>query len=653
MQYPRIPRSERLRWATAMADVRDETVLVTGGSGFLGGWCVIELLRRGYTVRTTVRSLSREDQVRAAVGSEVDPGDRLTVLAADLTSDDGWPEAVNGCDYVLHVASPFPPKQPKDPDELIVPARDGTLRVLAMSLDAGVKRVVLTSSVAAIRLAEGAPVRPLDETDWTDPDSPGLTPYVRSKTIAELAAWEMARERGAEDRLAVVNPGAIIGPVLNDDVSYSLQAVQRLLDGSPGVPQLGFSLVDVRDVADLELRAMTSPEAGGQRFIAATKFLWMADIGAVLRERLGDRASKVPTRTIPNLLVRAMALFDPGIRSVVGGLGKRSELSSEKARSSLGWSPRPIEDTITETGETLIRHGAAAPRPSASGSRRLVYSLAIPHRHRWGGTVAVMAPGAFDVVVVGASIGGCTAARLFALSGARVALIERRPDPDAYKVVCTHQILSSAVPTMDRLGLTAADREAGRDPQLPRRLDAVERVDRVPRRRPARVRRHPANARPAAARARRGYAGRGSDGRAHGDRPARRRRPPGRREVAKAPTGAAQRIGARLVVAADGRGSTVARLARVPGRVRPHNRFFYFAYWRGLRPVTNRARVWFLDPEGAAAFPNEDDLTVLAAVPHRSRMAEFRADPEGFLRAVDRRPPGRPRHREAASGSRS
>ena len=151
-----------------------QTVLVTGGSGFLGGWCVIELLRRGYTVRTTVRSLSREAQVRAMVGSEVDPGDRLTVLAADLTSDEGWPEAVGGCDYVLHVASPFPPKQPKDPDELILPAREGTLRVLRASLDAGVKRVVVTSSVAAIRLSEGAAVRPLDERDWTDPDSPGL-----------------------------------------------------------------------------------------------------------------------------------------------------------------------------------------------------------------------------------------------------------------------------------------------------------------------------------------------------------------------------------------------------------------------------------------------------------------------------------------------
>ena len=342
-----------------MAESRG-TALVTGGSGFLGGWCVVELLRRGYTVKTTVRSLHREAQVRAAVASVVDPDDRLAVLAADLTRDDGWPEAVEGCDYVLHVASPFPPKQPKDPDELILPAREGTLRVLRASLDAGVKRIVVTSSIAAIRLSKDAAARPLNEGDWTDPDSPGLTPYVRSKAIAELAAWDLVRERGEEDRLAVVNPGAIIGPVLNDDLSYSLQAVQRLLGGTPGVPRLGFSLVDVRDVADLEIRAMTAPEAGGERFIAVTRFLWMAEIGEVLRERLGEEAAKVPTRTIPNLLVRGMALFDPGIRSVVGGLGKRTELSSEKARSVLGWAPRPIESTIAETGETLIREGVVA-----------------------------------------------------------------------------------------------------------------------------------------------------------------------------------------------------------------------------------------------------------------------------------------------------
>jgi dihydroflavonol-4-reductase len=310
-------------------------------------------------VRTTVRSLSREAQVRAAVGSEVDPGDRMTVLAADLTRDEGWAEAVRGCDYVLHVASPFPPKQPKDPDELIVPAREGTLRVLRAALDAGVKRVVVTSSVAAVR-ADGSEPRPLDERDWTDPDSPGLTPYLRSKTIAERAAWDLVRERGEQDRLAVVNPGAILGPVLNDDLSYSLQAVQRLLKGVPGAPRLGFSVVDVRDVADLEIRAMTAPEAGGERFIATTQFLWMAEIAAVLRDRLGERASKAPTRTLPNVIVRGMALFDPGIRSVVGSLGKRTELSSEKARTSLEWSPRPVEDTIAETGDSLIRQGAVS-----------------------------------------------------------------------------------------------------------------------------------------------------------------------------------------------------------------------------------------------------------------------------------------------------
>src|SRR5439155_7004886 len=214
----------------------EQTVLVTGGSGYLGGWCLVELLRRGHRARTTLRSPAREAEVRAMVGSQVDADERLSVFTADLTADAGWQEAVAGCDYVLHVASPFPPSQPKDPDELIVPAREGTLRVLGASLDAGVKRVVVTSSVAAIRLAEGAAARPLDETDWTDPDSPGLTPYVRSKTIAEQAAWDLVRERGDEDRLSVVNPGAIIGPVLNDDLSYALQAGQRLLEGRPGAP---------------------------------------------------------------------------------------------------------------------------------------------------------------------------------------------------------------------------------------------------------------------------------------------------------------------------------------------------------------------------------------------------------------------------------
>lgn len=335
----------------------DETVLVTGGSGFLGGWCAIELLRRGYRVRTTVRSLAREPEVRAGIAAETDPGDRLSVLAADLTNDAGWPEAVGGCAYVLHVASPFPPAQPKDADELIVPARDGTLRVLRAGLEAGVRRIVITSSVAAIRNSGGGPPsRPLTEEDWTDPEAPGLTPYVLSKTIAEQAAWEMVREAGQADRLATINPVAIIGPVLGADRSYSLQAIERMLRGMPGLPRLGFSFIDVRDVAALEVIAMTAPNAGGERFIATGPFLWMSEVAEILRERLGEDARKVPRRQIPDLLVRAMARFDPGIRSVSGDLGKKVTYSSEKAKQRLDWSPRPIEDSIVECAQSLIRH---------------------------------------------------------------------------------------------------------------------------------------------------------------------------------------------------------------------------------------------------------------------------------------------------------
>jgi len=330
---------------------------VTGGTGFLGGWCVAELLKRGHEVRTTVRDLAREQAVRDAVAAAgAQDGARLTVHAADLTSDDGWAQAADGCRYVLHVASPFPPVQPKDPDELIVPARDGALRVLRAALDAGVERVVMTSSVAAIRgKRPSTPQTPWTEADWTDGNDTSRTPYVRSKTLAEQAAWEHVRGVGAEDRLAVVNPGAIIGPALNDDHSYSLQAIQRLINGSmPAAPRLGFTFVDVRDVAELHMLAMTSPAAGGERFIAADEFLWVADVARVLRERLGDQASKVPTRVAPNVLIRALALFDGSLRSVIGDLGKRQWFSSEKARSLLGWQPRPVEDSIEETARSLI-----------------------------------------------------------------------------------------------------------------------------------------------------------------------------------------------------------------------------------------------------------------------------------------------------------
>lgn len=332
------------------------TVLVTGGTGFLGGWCVASLLERGYDVRTTVRDLARERAVRDSVeAAGVDPGSRLAVLAADLMSDTGWAEAVASCRYVLHVASPFPPVQPKDPDELIVPARDGALRVLRAALDAGVERVAMTSSVAAIRSArESSAAAPYTEADWTDGADPARTPYVRSKTIAEQAAWEHVRAAGTEDRLATINPGAIIGPAPGDDHSYSLQVIQRLLDGLPAMPRLGFTFVDVRDVADLHIRALTDAAAGGERFIAADRFLWMAEVAAILRERLGDAAKKVPTRVAPNLAIRAMALFDGSIRSVVSDLGRQSWFSSEKARGTLGWAPRPVEDSIEDCARSLI-----------------------------------------------------------------------------------------------------------------------------------------------------------------------------------------------------------------------------------------------------------------------------------------------------------
>jgi dihydroflavonol-4-reductase len=337
----------------------DETVLVTGGSGFLGSWCAIELLRRGYRVRTTVRSRSREPELRAAITSATDPEDRLTVVVADLTDDASWPAAVDGCAYVLHVASPFPAAQPKNPDDLIVPARDGTLRILRASLAAGVGRIVITSSVAAIRSSGNSPPqRPLTEEDWTDPAYPDLTPYARSKTIAERAAWELVQAAGEVDRLTTINPVAIIGPVLNEHRSYSLQAIERMLNGMPGLPRLGFSFVDVRDVAELEVAAMTGANAGGERFIATGPFLWMAEVAEILRERLGEDARKVPRRRVPDLVVRAMARFDPGIRSVAGDLGKKVTYSADKARDRLGWSPRPIEDTIIECAQSLIRRPA-------------------------------------------------------------------------------------------------------------------------------------------------------------------------------------------------------------------------------------------------------------------------------------------------------
>ena len=335
------------------------TVLVTGGSGFIASWCVIGLLQQGYAVRTTVRSLARESAVRAAIGKVVDAEDRLTFHAAELTADTGWDAAASGCDYVLHVASPVVASEPKEADALIAPARDGTRRVVSAALGAAVKRVVLTSSVAAASPRAGARSSVSDETVWTDPDDPRTGAYARSKTLAERAAWDLVRASGSTTTLATVNPSLVLGPVLSRDFSASVQVVERLLSGrAPGLPRLGFSFVDVRDVADLHIRAMTAPQAAGQRFIASGDFAWIADVAALLRAGLGDAARKVPTRKVPDFVIRVAALFDRSLASVAPRLGDRRTFSSAKAQQLLGWRSRPLEETVLDCARSLIAAGA-------------------------------------------------------------------------------------------------------------------------------------------------------------------------------------------------------------------------------------------------------------------------------------------------------
>jgi nucleoside-diphosphate-sugar epimerase len=335
------------------------TVLVTGGSGFIGSHCILQLLAGGHQVRTTVRSLEREAEVRALLkqgGAE--PGDRLSFFAADLEQDAGWQPAAAGCDYVLHVASPFPPNIPKDENELIVPAREGALRVLRASRDAGVKRVVLTSSFAAIGYGHPPQDAPFNETNWTDPNGDDVRPYVKSKTLAERAAWDFIAKEGQLE-LSVVNPVGVFGPVLGPDYSTSILIVQRLMDGAvPGCPKLYFGVVDVRDVADLHLRAMTQPAAKGERFLAvAGDFLSMLEIAKVLKARLGEAAKRVPTRQLPNWLVRLASLRDPAVKQIVPELGKRKNATNEKAKRVLGWAPRSNEESIVATAESLVRLG--------------------------------------------------------------------------------------------------------------------------------------------------------------------------------------------------------------------------------------------------------------------------------------------------------
>ncbi|TCC12452.1 NAD-dependent epimerase/dehydratase family protein [Kribbella soli] len=317
-------------------------MLVTGGSGYLATHLISRLLRDGQEVRTTVRSTSRSGDVRAAVrrGGADDLG--LEIVEADLLADDGWLAAVDGCPEIHHVASPIPVVQPDDPDELIVPAREGTLRVLRAAQAAGARRVVLTSSFAAVGYTPKAGAE-FTEEDWTDPDTPGLAPYPRSKAIAERAAWDLMRDAATE--LVVVNPTGIFGPTLTTDLRSSTQLIKMMLDGTMQVaPRARFGVVDVRDVADLHIRAMAEPDAAGNRFLAVangstTSFL---EIAQLLHRNLG---ANTPTEEAPG----------PDL--------PRPVIHNDRARKLLNWSPRPPETTILETARSLQALGLLpAPR---------------------------------------------------------------------------------------------------------------------------------------------------------------------------------------------------------------------------------------------------------------------------------------------------
>jgi len=338
----------------------ETTVLVTGGSGFLGSHCILKLLAAGHRVRTTVRSLQREAHVRSLLKTGgAEPGERLSFVAADLTSDASWADAVRGCEYVLHVASPFPEAIPKHEDELIIPARDGALRVLRAARDAGVKRVVLTSSFAAIGYGKPPQAAPFDETSWTDPAGEDVRPYVKSKTLAERAAWNFLQKEGGALELAVINPVGIFGPVLGPDYATSILIVQRLMDGAvPGCPKIFFGAVDVRDVAELHVLAMANPAAKGERFLAiAGDFMSMRQIAQLLKRRLGTAARRVPTIELPNFVVHLAALADPAVKQILPELGRRKNATNAKARKLLGWQPRSGEDAVVATAESLLRLG--------------------------------------------------------------------------------------------------------------------------------------------------------------------------------------------------------------------------------------------------------------------------------------------------------
>lgn len=328
-----------------------QTVLVTGGTGYVASWCIYQLLEKGFNVRTTIRNPAKESIIRSAVGVQ---DNRLQFFIADLTKDKGWDEAARGCDYVLHVASPLVGGDEKDLETFVVPARDGTLRVLRAAVKEKVKRVVMTSAAAAARPRLSSN-QASSENLWADPDDPQFDNYRKSKIYAERAAWDFMRSEGGGTEFTTVLPGAVFGPVLSKENAVgSVQIIEGMLKGNPpAIPQIGFYVVDVRDLADAHIRAMLSPEAVGERFICAGEFMWMGEIADTLKSNLKIGSEKISTKRLPNIVVKLLAPFSPRLKSISPMLGKKFEQSSEKAKRVLGATFRPSIETIVECAESL------------------------------------------------------------------------------------------------------------------------------------------------------------------------------------------------------------------------------------------------------------------------------------------------------------
>lgn len=334
------------------------TVLVTGGTGYIAGELIRQLLARGWTVHATVRSKEKsEARLRKRFG-RVDE-DRFKLFEAELMSDAGWAEAVAGCTHVAHVASPIAVSTPKDENDMIVPAREGTLRALRFAKEAGVRRFVQTSSMAAVAYGRSEKVYTVDESDWTDIAHPDVYPYVKSKTIAERAARDWMAHNGEGMEFVSINPSMVLGPVDDADFSPSVVAIKQVLDGSmPMAPDLGFAIVDTRDVADLHVRCLEQSGLANERFLAAGRFLKIIEVADVLRAHLpADRVRKVPRKVMPNWMVSVLSLFNPGVRSIKSELGKTRNVDASHAKERLGWETRPAEESIVDCAKSLFEHG--------------------------------------------------------------------------------------------------------------------------------------------------------------------------------------------------------------------------------------------------------------------------------------------------------